>query len=78
MHHTGAPSGSPVFRIAAADIGELCTSRGRRAFRSLDAGAEGHGGVLSRWGAGVCVKQFVQYMIFQQLLHTLQKTLILE
>ncbi|MDD5616950.1 MAG: hypothetical protein PHH85_12210 [Candidatus Methanoperedens sp.] len=26
-----------------------------RAFRSLDAGAEMHGGVLSRWGAGVCV-----------------------
>ncbi len=37
-HPTEAASGSPVFRIAAAGIGELCTSRGRSAFRSLDAG----------------------------------------
>jgi hypothetical protein len=48
-HHTKAPSGSPVFRIAAA--GAL---RGY-VFRSLDAGEEGHGGVWSRWGAGICV-----------------------
>ncbi len=45
-HHIGAPSGSPVFRIAA--VGAL---RGY-AFRSLDAGGEGHGGIWSRWGAG--------------------------
>ena len=42
--HTKAPSGSPVFSIAAA--GEL---RGY-AFRSLDAGAEGHGGVFGAGG----------------------------
>ncbi len=48
-HNTEAPSGSPVFSIAAA--GAL---RGY-AFRSLDAGAERHGGIWSRWGAGVCV-----------------------
>ncbi len=48
-HHTGAPSGSPVFSIAAA--GAL---RGY-AFRSLDAGEEGHGGIWSGWGPWVCV-----------------------
>ena len=47
-HHTGALSGSPVFRIAAAGA----FFAGRRAFRSLDAGTETHGGVLSRWGLG--------------------------
>jgi hypothetical protein len=46
-HHTEATSGSPVFRIAAA--GELGTSRVPRAFCSLDAGKEMHGGVWSIW-----------------------------
>ncbi|MBU3968049.1 MAG: hypothetical protein KKG76_11880 [Euryarchaeota archaeon] len=49
--HTGAPSGSPVFSIAAA--GHFA---GKCSFRSLDAGAERHGGVWSRWGGlFVCV-----------------------
>ncbi|HEY9204582.1 MAG TPA: hypothetical protein VIO58_01575 [Candidatus Methanoperedens sp.] len=38
-HHTGVPSGSPVFSIEAAGA-----FRGY-AFRSLDAGAKRHGGV---------------------------------
>jgi len=44
-HHTKAPSGSPVFSIASA--GHFA---GIRAFRSPDAGGEGHGGIWSRWG----------------------------
>jgi len=47
-HHTKTPSGSPVSRIAA--FGAL---NEYRALGSLDAGGEGHGGVWSRWGAGV-------------------------
>ncbi len=62
-HHTEAASGSPVFRIAAADIGELRTSRGRRAFGSLDAGGGRHGGIWSRRGAGVCV--FMRWVLFR-------------
>ena len=42
------PSGSPVFMIAADDIGN-CANRGYCAFRSLDAGAEMNGWVLSMW-----------------------------
>lgn len=52
---------------------------GTRAFRSLGTGAKMHGGVLEQVGGlGFAFKQFAQYLIFQQLLHTLQKTLILE
>ncbi len=36
LHHPRAPSGSPVFRIAATDIGNWAL-RGRRALGSLDA-----------------------------------------
>jgi hypothetical protein len=36
-HHTEAASGSPLFRIAAADIGELRTAPSTSAFRSLNA-----------------------------------------
>ncbi len=49
-HHTGASSGSPVFRIAAA--GAL---REEARISFSDAGGEMHDGILSRWGAGVCV-----------------------
>jgi hypothetical protein len=47
-HHPKAPSGSPVFRIAAA--GAL---RGY-AFRSLDAGEGGTVGIGAGGAAGVC------------------------
>ncbi|MBU3967980.1 MAG: hypothetical protein KKG76_11530 [Euryarchaeota archaeon] len=50
-HHTGAPSGSPVSGSRLPGNWALR----RYAFRSLDAGAERHGGVWSRWEAGVGV-----------------------
>jgi len=60
LKHTGdrnAASYQGAFRFACVqDRGCRGTPHfaGTRAFRSLDAGAEMHGGVLSRWGAGVC------------------------
>jgi len=47
-HHIKAPSGSPVFSIAAA--GAL---RGKRAFRSLDAGTGGTVGFGAGGGQGL-------------------------
>ncbi|MBU4339865.1 MAG: hypothetical protein KKD46_02960 [Euryarchaeota archaeon] len=47
-HHTKAPSGSPVFSIAAA--GALA---GRRAFRSLDSGGGGTVGFGVGGGLGI-------------------------
>ncbi len=52
-HHTGAASGSPVFRIAAAGNSTQHFA-GRRAFRSVGAGTERHGGIWSRGGWGLC------------------------